>query len=335
MTKNNRKKTLSLYYYLFSVLAILAISISSVPAELINYEAKSAKANPIITPVPFITIDKGTNSYYNSGWYIRGRPELSGVNLVIRDEETWDTFWRKHSQGVKPKPEIDFRFYEVYAVMMGRCRSTGYRINVEIILEKWGIYPIPTAHRFVKVQNYVPSDDTVVIWVLTTPYHIVKVRKSNLGVFFYETEREESPEGSISTVYQPDLIIDGKGNDIYEPVPTHRQTSIKPKETNKLKYNLIIQNDGNVVDTIIVTAISSPGIYVFFSENDDKAQRFPYQVTLASQETKTLTLLVNFAWTYPWSHWFPLSPAGRVLLRAISQNDNTKVDSWRLVIIQD
>jgi hypothetical protein len=130
-------------------------------------------------PIPFETIDKGDYSYY------RGNdPDFSGAEIVIRDRESWAWFWRKHTGSIQPPltlPQVDFRTEMVVAVILGyQTSGGGPSIEISSIGAIFGYYVFPVkAVRVLVKENRTPGP----LDVITNPYHIVKVAKSNSVIF--------------------------------------------------------------------------------------------------------------------------------------------------------
>jgi len=116
----------------------------------------------------FETIAKGTQSGYNKH-----------DSLVIKDQAEWEKIWSLHTSNLDqiPRvPEIDFKTYMVIAIFRGEFRTSGYLTEIAQINESND-----------KIEVTVTETDEVkgmVLDVLTYPYHIIKVKKSDLPVNF-------------------------------------------------------------------------------------------------------------------------------------------------------
>lgn len=115
---------------------------------------------------PFETIDKGFFSGY-----------IDRASLVIKDEEEWTRVWDMHTKIISPAPplpEVDFSKRMIIAVFRGQFTSSGYSTEITEVT------------RFSdKVRvSVVETDDTggMLLDVLTQPYHIIELEKSDLPV---------------------------------------------------------------------------------------------------------------------------------------------------------
>jgi len=116
----------------------------------------------------FETIDKG----FHSGYTTR-------CSFVIRDEAKWAEVWGTHTSIMLPPippPQIDFSSYMVIAVFRGEFTSSGFSTEITRVVKS--IDKI--------VVTVVEEDDPngMLLDVITHPYHIVKLRRSNLSVEF-------------------------------------------------------------------------------------------------------------------------------------------------------
>ena len=160
--------------------------------------------------IPFETIDKGDYSYY------RGNdPDFSGAEMVIRDWKTWAWFWGKHTGGIRtllPLPKVDFRTEMVVAVILGYQTSGGGQdIEISSITAMFGYYvfPIKSIRVFVK-ENRTPGSTDVITNVVTNPYHIVKVAKSNSVIFDHGSEEKTCVDNAECAENQFCLFSEGK-----------------------------------------------------------------------------------------------------------------------------
>ena len=129
-----------------------------------------------ITSLEFDTIEKG---------FFSGITEKK--NLVIRTQDQRAKLWNKHTSIRIPPPEapaIDFTENMILAVFMGQKPSGGFAVEITRVEKcKNGLVIF-----FSEVE---PPLDAVVTAVLTQPYHIIKIEKSNLLVKFKKSEEEK------------------------------------------------------------------------------------------------------------------------------------------------
>jgi len=101
-------------------------------------------------------------------------------NWVIRTQEQWAELWSIHTSTRIPHtspPAIDFARDMVLAVFMGQRPSGGFSIEIT---------------KVEKVENTIvvffretePAPEAEVTAVLTQPYHIIKIEKTDLPVIF-------------------------------------------------------------------------------------------------------------------------------------------------------
>jgi PrcB C-terminal len=129
----------------------------------------SAQAIPPPAPVPFQTLAKGEGG-------TSGDPSRS---VTVRSERRWRRVWRSLAGG--ERPEIDFRRHMVIAVGMGSQPSGGHAIAIKRIErtdDGWLV-------RVVEREPGCPAAG-----VITSPYHLVRVKRTRKDVRF-ERERRE------------------------------------------------------------------------------------------------------------------------------------------------
>ena len=121
--------------------------------------------------VPFVTIDQG----FRSG--IRERKFL-----VIKNETEWKTVWQNHVQPnvpAKELPRLDFDKEMVVAVFLGEKPTGGYKVAITAMEEDQGKGQLRVVTRESK-----PPTGSMTIQAMTQPYHIVRVKKSDLTTTF-------------------------------------------------------------------------------------------------------------------------------------------------------
>ncbi len=119
------------------------------------------------SPNAFETIDIGDQS------------GVAGGALQIFGIETqaeWDDFWSRHQGNVIPPPQapsVDFSQEMVIAVVDQAEPSGGYRVEITGIEEVEG-------RLVVRVSKTIPGPDCIVTAVITQPFHVVRMAKSDL-----------------------------------------------------------------------------------------------------------------------------------------------------------
>lgn len=140
--------------------------ISSEPevfANSVRINIEDAKQSP-----EFETIDKGTQSGYNKR-----------ASLVIKDQAEWENVWNLHTSNLDqiPRvPKVDFNTDMVIAIFRGEFPSSGFYTEITNITESKD-----------KIEVTVTETNDLkgmLLDVMTYPYHIVKLRRSDLPVEF-------------------------------------------------------------------------------------------------------------------------------------------------------
>ena len=122
----------------------------------------------------FTTISVGTHSGYGSQ-----------ANLVIQDSQAWVDLWNQHMLFMVeplPVPEVDFSTNMVVAVFMGVEPTGGYALHIYEVVET-GLTIV------VKMERTEPGPTCIVPQVLTQPYHMVQIARTEKPVTFDVTTR--------------------------------------------------------------------------------------------------------------------------------------------------
>ncbi|PIF31929.1 protease stability complex PrcB-like protein [Flavobacterium sp. 9] len=101
------------------------------------------------------------------------------ANLVIKDQTEWNNLLLKfnlitNANVISPDLTVDFTKYQVIAVIDDVYNYGGYSIDITKIIET-------NSSIFVKVEYLKPGGINAVI---TQPYHIVKIPKTNKKIVF-------------------------------------------------------------------------------------------------------------------------------------------------------
>jgi len=110
--------------------------------------------------------------------------------LALRDEVAWAALWAEHTVGQEPDPpvpEIDLVREMAIVFFWGEKPSSGYEAEiVEVILRSDLLQ--------VRVGVRLPSTQAIVLPVLTQPFHLVRVPRSDLPVEFETVEAPAQSE---------------------------------------------------------------------------------------------------------------------------------------------
>jgi len=101
-------------------------------------------------------------------------------NIIIQGQEAFKGLWELTYKDVNPvplMPEIDFEKYTVVAVFMGQKPTGGYGIEITKVEEN-------EKNIVVTVKQTSPLEGSMVTEVLTSPAHIVKIKKTDKEIIF-------------------------------------------------------------------------------------------------------------------------------------------------------
>jgi hypothetical protein len=110
---------------------------------------------------PSRTIDKGDQSNVDEA-----------RQVLVRTDAEWTALWQRHSPD-RPKPTIDFSKEMVVGVFMGSRSNAGFSTAVTLTTAANGAL-------IVKYTETVPPPGAVTAQILTFPYHLVAVPRSDV-----------------------------------------------------------------------------------------------------------------------------------------------------------
>ncbi len=131
--------------------------------------ACSSTISPAQSPMSITTIDKG----FHSG--VR-----EPLEVVIRDEQEWAALWSRHASGRRPVPSpppIDFSAEMVVGLFLGQKSTGGH--SVEITRAEMDGSNLRFYYR-----ESSPPPGAIVPQVLTQPYHLVRLSRSEAKPVF-------------------------------------------------------------------------------------------------------------------------------------------------------
>jgi protease stability complex PrcB-like protein len=142
----------------------------AVPALALMLAAPVANAaSPINTFQAAVTtvrtIDKGGQSNIEAA-----------KQVVAKTPQEFAALWQPHN-GDKPAPKVDFATEMVVAVFMGSRPTAGFSVEILSAAERGG-------QLVVTYRERMPSEGAMTAQVLTAPYHIAAIPKSDKPVSF-------------------------------------------------------------------------------------------------------------------------------------------------------
>jgi len=141
-------------------------------AIFIGLMTSCSETDEDINPLDFKAI--GQNNLFGNG-----REDIVQQNLIISDSNTWNELMTKmnsvnnNSEGFT-ETNIDFANFMVIAVFDKVYGNGGHSIDITKITEIEN-------KIIVTIDNVLKGDETL---VMTQPYHIVKIRKTDKSILF-------------------------------------------------------------------------------------------------------------------------------------------------------
>jgi hypothetical protein len=138
----------------------------------------AASGAPLLRAVAFDTVAKGDGASSSLT-----KPD----DLVIRSKARWRDVWNQLNAGVQtmpptgaqypPPPAVDFRRSMLLVVLQGQRGSGGHSIAVTRVSKL-------ASQLVVRVEERSPGAGCMTAAVMTAPYHVVRVPRSNRSVVF-------------------------------------------------------------------------------------------------------------------------------------------------------
>jgi hypothetical protein len=119
--------------------------------------AMSAQAGP----PPSRTIEKGDQSNIDAA-----------KQVLVRTDAEWTALWRQHSPD-RPKPKVDFSKEMVIGLFMGSRSNAGFSTAVTTTTAANGAL-------IVKYTETIPAQGAITAQILTFPYHLVAIPRSDV-----------------------------------------------------------------------------------------------------------------------------------------------------------
>jgi len=100
--------------------------------------------------------------------------------VVVRTSEDWQTLWREHagpSVPPSPCPPVDFNQYTIIGIFAGTKPTAGYSVDI--------VDTQPLSDKIVVLyRETTPPQGMITAQVLTQPYHLRLIPKTNLPITF-------------------------------------------------------------------------------------------------------------------------------------------------------
>jgi hypothetical protein len=118
---------------------------------------------------PVTVIDRGIQSRMDQA-----------KQVVVHTEDEWEQLWREHA-GARPRPPVDFSQEMVLAVFLGTRPTAGWGVEIASVAREGQT----TVARYRETR---PAPGTMAAQVVTSPYAIVAVPKTEGPVRFEQVE---------------------------------------------------------------------------------------------------------------------------------------------------
>jgi hypothetical protein len=92
--------------------------------------------------------------------------------VLVRTDAEWTALWQQHAPD-RPKPKVDFSREMVVGIFMGSRPNAGFSTAVTVTTAGNGVL-------IVKYTETRPGRDAMTAQVLTFPYHLVAIPKSDV-----------------------------------------------------------------------------------------------------------------------------------------------------------
>lgn len=97
--------------------------------------------------------------------------------VVVKSAAEFSTLWQEHNGSSENQPDVDFGSDMVVAVFMGEKATGGYNIEITSV-------SMNDSQITVEYSETEPDPDGFTTQVITSPAHIVKIKKSDVKVAF-------------------------------------------------------------------------------------------------------------------------------------------------------
>ena len=94
--------------------------------------------------------------------------------VVVTTAAEWKALWAEHAPG-RPMPKVDFGKSMVLGIFLGTRNTGGFEVRITGVRREGG-------SLLVTWQESIPPPDAIVTQMLTSPFHLVQVEKSDAKV---------------------------------------------------------------------------------------------------------------------------------------------------------
>ena len=139
------------------------VTLSPTVEAVVEHTPTPVQTEESIVTITPVTLRQGDQ------WPARGERTF----LLITGPRSWATFLKQQQANRFPWPDIDWEHEVVLVALMGAKRTGGYRITLRQVTVKDG-------RVTVMVEERTPQPGEMVIQVLTSPFHVVSVPRTQL-----------------------------------------------------------------------------------------------------------------------------------------------------------
>lgn len=134
------------------------------------FEREDVKSEEIIEEGKEVMFETIAKDFYSG--------QTQKENFVIENEDDFMSLWDKIYPEPRPDiPDVDFEKYTVIAVFQGQMTTGGYEIRVNKVVEEKN-------NILVYIEEISPDPQDIVTQALTSPYHIIKMERTEKDIIF-------------------------------------------------------------------------------------------------------------------------------------------------------
>ena len=106
--------------------------------------------------------------------------------MIVRTGEEWRALWALHAGPESPAPAVDFTTRLVAAAFAGEAPSAGYTLEITGIRQYDNV-------QWLQIEEGRPGPDSVAAQILTSPFHIVSLPRTDRDVRWFESQISPRP----------------------------------------------------------------------------------------------------------------------------------------------